>query len=157
MGRVDSTDGKRMNKICRLEELMGWPKYTQWKRIFCCLEEQNDSDSFAVYFKDVNQGGHWGSDVYWLQTISNRCFCKGRLRSSPKYFHVVYQERMADIKLKPLLIKSFFMSRDTSLILRGLTIKPLFRNPFLIGPDRRSHISLTMRRIKDFLEVLESS
>ena len=44
---------------------MGWPKYAQWRRIFCCLEEQNDSDSFAVYFKDVNQGGHWGSDVYW--------------------------------------------------------------------------------------------
>ena len=34
-----------------------------------------------------------------------------------------------------------FMSLNISLIFVGLTIKPLFRNPFLIGPDRESHIS----------------
>ena len=33
------------------------------------------------------------------------------------------------------------MSLNISLIFVGLTIKPLFRNPFLIGPDRESHIS----------------
>ena len=34
-----------------------------------------------------------------------------------------------------------FMSLNISLIFGGLTIKPLFRNPFLIGPNRESHIS----------------
>ena len=33
------------------------------------------------------------------------------------------------------------MSLNISLIFGGLTIKPLFRNPFLIGPNRESHIS----------------
>ena len=32
------------------------------------------------------------------------------------------------------------MSRNISLIFGGLTIKPLFRNLFLIGPNRESHI-----------------
>ena len=51
--------------------------------------------------------------VQWSQYL-NRWFWKGRLWSSRKKNHVIYQKRVqtADIKLKPLLIMPFYMYRD---------------------------------------------